>query len=126
VNTNFPDVRPLFSPFCTKTTKIWQQICLASPLFVWLLFRSAAAGQLATLMTEISSPNLIVLKELNKNQILCGQSILGQDHVIFTIKGRTSGVKERKNSCELDFSSPTRRLLLSPNYSWRRKSVPVR
>ncbi len=41
-----------------------------------------------------------IRKEQNKNQILCGQGILGWDQVIFTILGRISGVKESKNTCE--------------------------
>jgi hypothetical protein len=41
-NKFFPDVPPLFSSFCTKLAKIWQQICRAAPLFVWPLLRSTA------------------------------------------------------------------------------------
>jgi hypothetical protein len=33
---------PLFSSFCTKSPKIWQQVCPAAPLFVWPLLSSAA------------------------------------------------------------------------------------
>jgi hypothetical protein len=34
---------------------------------------------------EISSPNLLGLKEPNNNQTLCGKGILGWNQVIFTI-----------------------------------------
>jgi hypothetical protein len=34
---------------------------------------------------EISSPNLLGLKEPNNNRTLCGKGILGQNQVIFTI-----------------------------------------
>jgi hypothetical protein len=65
---------------------------------------------------EILSPNLQGLKKLNNNQTLCGKGILGWDQVIFKIYGRISGVKERKNACELDFSISYKTRPPSPNY----------
>jgi hypothetical protein len=39
------------------------------------------------------------------------------------LKGRISGVKERKNTCELDFSISNKTRLLSPNYVPRGETV---
>jgi hypothetical protein len=72
---------------------------------------------------EILLPNLLGLKELNNNRTLCGKGILGWYQVIFTIKGRISGVNERKNTCELDFSISNKTGLPSPNYVPRGKTV---
>jgi hypothetical protein len=44
------------------------------------------------------------LSEPNKNQILCGKGILGQDQVIFTVYSPLSGVKDRKNTRDQVFS----------------------
>jgi hypothetical protein len=41
--TNFPEVRPLFGPLCTKSAKIRPQICLAALLFLYAPFLSYAA-----------------------------------------------------------------------------------
>ncbi len=40
--TNFPEVRPLFGPFCTKSAKIRPQICPAALLFIRPLSSYAA------------------------------------------------------------------------------------
>jgi hypothetical protein len=74
---------------------------------------------------EISSPNLLGLKELSNNQTLGGKGILGRDQVIFTILGRIIGVIERKNTCELDFSISNKTHLPSLNYVPRGKTGTV-
>jgi hypothetical protein len=63
---------------------------------------------------EFSSPNLLGLKEQNNNQTLFGKGILGRDQV---------GVKERENTCELDFSISNKTRLPSPNYVPRGETV---
>jgi len=44
--TSFSEVRPFFGPFCSKSAKLWPQICPAAPLFIWH-FLSYAAEQSA-------------------------------------------------------------------------------
>jgi hypothetical protein len=66
---------------------------------------------------------LLGLKELNKNQILCGQGILGQDQAIFTIKGRISGIKERKNTSNPDFTISNKTTGAISNYVPRGETV---
>jgi hypothetical protein len=46
----------------------------------------------------------IGLQELNKNKILCGRGIWDETKSFLQNKAGISAIKERKNSCELDFS----------------------
>ncbi len=63
------------------------------------------------------------LKNRKNNRTLCGKGILGWNQVIFTILGSISSVRERKNTCELDFSISNKTRLLSSNYIPRGKPL---
>jgi hypothetical protein len=65
----------------------------------------------------------IGLQELNKNKILCGRGIWDETKSFLQNKAGISAIKERKNSCELDFSISNKIPAPSTNFVPRGKTV---
>ncbi len=68
---------------------------------------------------EISSQNLLGLEEPNNNQNLCGKGIWDENKSFLQSKAASVVLKERKNTCELDFSISNKTTPPLPNYVLR-------